>query len=40
MMKYLEKVNIYSEMATNGQEGVDLVYKKGPGYFSLIIVSS
>lgn len=38
-MKYLEKVNIYAETATNGQECVNMVYGRGPGYYSLIIVS-
>ncbi|PGH00067.1 hypothetical protein AJ80_09228 [Polytolypa hystricis UAMH7299] len=37
MLKYLEKVRIVSETAANGQECVDMVCSKVPGYYSLII---
>lgn len=38
MLKYLEKVKLASETASNGQECVDKVFSKEPGYYSLIIV--
>ncbi|KAK2747640.1 hypothetical protein FQN55_004809 [Onygenales sp. PD_40] len=37
MLKYLEKVRLVSETAGNGQECVDMVFSKEPGYYSLII---
>lgn len=37
MLKYLEKVKLTSETASNGQECVDMVFSKEPGYYSLII---
>ncbi|OJD16732.1 hypothetical protein AJ78_03111 [Emergomyces pasteurianus Ep9510] len=37
MLKYLEKVKLASETAGNGQECVDMVFSKEPGYYSLII---
>ncbi|ODH28501.1 hypothetical protein ACO22_03930 [Paracoccidioides brasiliensis] len=37
MLKYLEKVKLVSETASNGQECVDMVFSKEPGYYSLII---
>jgi len=39
MLKYLEKVRLFSETAANGQECIDMVLSKDPGYYSLIIVS-
>lgn len=38
MLKYLDKVKLVSETAGNGQECVDMVFSKEPGYYSLIIV--
>lgn len=40
MLKYLDKVKVVSETATNGQECVDMVLSHEPGYYSLIIVGS
>lgn len=40
MLKYLDKIKLMSETASNGQECVDMVLSKEPGYYSLIIVSS
>ncbi|EEP82381.1 hypothetical protein UREG_07246 [Uncinocarpus reesii 1704] len=37
MLKYLEKVKLMSETAANGQECIDMVFSKEPGYYSLII---
>jgi CheY-like chemotaxis protein len=37
MLKYLEKVKLVSETAANGQECIDMVFSKDPGYYSLII---
>ncbi|WEW54953.1 hypothetical protein PRK78_000380 [Emydomyces testavorans] len=37
MLKYLEKVKLMSETAGNGQECIDMVFSKEPGYYSLII---
>ncbi|EEQ84259.2 sensor histidine kinase/response regulator [Blastomyces dermatitidis ER-3] len=37
MLKYLEKVKLASETAGNGQECIDMVFSKEPGYYSLII---
>ncbi|EGD84488.1 hypothetical protein H112_08191 [Trichophyton rubrum D6] len=37
MLKYLDKVKLVSETAGNGQECVDMVFSKEPGYYSLII---
>ncbi|KAM5443883.1 hypothetical protein MferCBS31731_001129 [Microsporum ferrugineum] len=37
MLKYLDKVKLVSETAGNGQECVDMVFSKDPGYYSLII---
>lgn len=39
MLKYLDKIKLLSETATNGQECLDMVFSKEPGYYSLIIVS-
>ena len=39
MLKYLDKVKLVSETASNGQECVDMVFSHEPGYYSLIIVS-
>lgn len=39
MLKYLDKIKLMSETASNGQEAIDMVFSKEPGYFSLIIVS-
>lgn len=39
MLKYLDKVKVVSETASNGQECLDMVFSHEPGYFSLIIVS-
>lgn len=38
MLKYLDKIKLMSETASNGQEAIDMVFSKEPGYFSLIIV--
>lgn len=40
MLRYLDKVKLVSETASNGQECLDMVFSKEPGYYSLIIVSS
>ncbi|EGC43684.1 histidine kinase [Histoplasma capsulatum var. duboisii H88] len=37
MLKYLDKVKLASETAGNGQECIDMVFSKEPGYYSLII---
>ncbi|KAJ5174444.1 uncharacterized protein N7482_000321 [Penicillium canariense] len=37
MLKYLAKINLMSETASNGQECTDMVLSKEPGYYSLII---
>ncbi|KAH8695519.1 putative sensor histidine kinase/response regulator [Talaromyces proteolyticus] len=37
MLKYLDKVKLVSETASNGQECVDMVFSHEPGYYSLII---
>ncbi|KAJ5760998.1 hypothetical protein N7520_008154 [Penicillium odoratum] len=37
MLKYLDKIKLMSETASNGQEAIDMVFSKEPGYFSLII---
>lgn len=39
MLKYLDKIKVLSETASNGQECLDMVFSKDPGYYSLIIVS-
>lgn len=39
MMKYLDKIKVMAETATNGQECTEMVFSKEPGYYSLIIVS-
>lgn len=39
MLKYLDKIKLMSETASNGQEALDMVLSKEPGYYSLIIVS-
>ncbi|KAJ5104133.1 hypothetical protein N7532_004662 [Penicillium argentinense] len=39
MLKYLDKIKLMSETASNGQECTDMVFSKEPGYYSLIIVS-
>lgn len=38
MLKYLDKVKVVSETASNGQECLDMVLSHEPGYYSLIIV--
>ncbi|KAH1926819.1 hypothetical protein KXW12_007781 [Aspergillus fumigatus] len=37
MLKYLDKIKVMAETATNGQECTELVFSKEPGYYSLII---
>ncbi|KAI5293178.1 hypothetical protein KEM52_005768 [Ascosphaera acerosa] len=37
MLRYLDKVRLASETASNGQECLDMVFSKEPGYYSLII---
>ncbi|KAF3387165.1 Peroxide stress-activated histidine kinase mak1 [Penicillium rolfsii] len=37
MLKYLDKLKLMSETASNGQECTDMVLSKEPGYYSLII---
>ncbi|EPS29904.1 hypothetical protein PDE_04854 [Penicillium oxalicum 114-2] len=37
MLKYLDKIKLMSETASNGQECTDMVLSKEPGYYSLII---
>ncbi|RHZ62940.1 putative sensor histidine kinase/response regulator [Aspergillus thermomutatus] len=37
MLKYLDKIKVMTETATNGQECTELVFSKEPGYYSLII---
>lgn len=37
MLKYLDKVKVVSETATNGQECLNMVFSHEPGYYSLII---
>ncbi|KAJ5674084.1 hypothetical protein N7462_009523 [Penicillium macrosclerotiorum] len=37
MLKYLDKIKLMSETASNGQECTDMVFSKEPGYYSLII---
>ena len=39
MLKYLDKIKVIAETATNGQECTNMVFAKEPGYYSLIIVS-
>ena len=39
MLKYLDKVKVIAETASNGQECTEMVCSKEPGYYSLIIVS-
>lgn len=39
MLKYLDKIKVFSETASNGQECLEMVFSKEPGYYSLIIVS-
>lgn len=38
MLKYLDKIKLMSETASNGLECTDMVLSKEPGYYSLIIV--
>ncbi|PWY90164.1 sensor histidine kinase/response regulator [Aspergillus heteromorphus CBS 117.55] len=40
MLKYLDKIKVMAETATNGQECTEMVFSKEPGYYSLIIVST
>lgn len=40
MLKYLDKVKVIAETASNGQECTEMVCSKEPGYYSLIIVSA
>ncbi|KAJ5887928.1 hypothetical protein N7495_007969, partial [Penicillium taxi] len=37
MLKYLDKIKLMSETASNGKECTDMVFSKEPGYYSLII---
>ncbi|PYI10271.1 sensor histidine kinase/response regulator [Aspergillus sclerotiicarbonarius CBS 121057] len=37
MLKYLDKIKVMAETATNGQECTEMVFSKEPGYYSLII---
>ncbi|KAE8145918.1 hypothetical protein BDV25DRAFT_59390 [Aspergillus avenaceus] len=37
MLKYLDKIKIMAETASNGQECTEMVFSKEPGYYSLII---
>ncbi|ERF71782.1 hypothetical protein EPUS_01697 [Endocarpon pusillum Z07020] len=37
ILRYLKKVEVASETATNGQECLDMVFSKQPGYYSLIL---
>ncbi|KAJ5095337.1 hypothetical protein NUU61_004693 [Penicillium alfredii] len=37
MLKYLDKIKLMSETASNGQECTNMVFSKEPGYYSLII---
>ncbi|KAJ5683769.1 uncharacterized protein N7477_000114 [Penicillium maclennaniae] len=37
MLKYLHKIKLSSETAADGQECIDMVFSKEPGYYSLII---
>jgi hypothetical protein len=39
MLKYLDKIKLMSETASNGEECTNMVLSKEPGYYSLIIVS-
>lgn len=39
MLKYLDKIKLMSETASNGLECTNMVLSKEPGYYSLIIVS-
>jgi hypothetical protein len=38
MLKYLQKIKLSSETASDGKECIDMVFSKEPGYYSLIIV--
>ena len=38
MLKYLHKIKLSSETASDGKECIDMVFSKEPGYYSLIIV--
>jgi CheY-like chemotaxis protein len=40
MLKYLDKIKLMAETASNGLECTNMVLSKEPGYYSLIIVSS
>ncbi|KAE8141056.1 hypothetical protein BDV38DRAFT_279505 [Aspergillus pseudotamarii] len=37
MLKYLDKIKVMAETASNGQECTEMVFSKEPGYYSLII---
>ncbi|KAL4810040.1 hypothetical protein BDV18DRAFT_150434 [Aspergillus unguis] len=37
MMKYLDKIKVMAETAGDGQQCMDMVFSKEPGYYSLII---
>lgn len=39
MLKYLDKIKVMAETASNGLECTGMVCSKEPGYYSLIIVS-
>lgn len=39
MLKYLDKIKVMAETASNGLECTEMVCSKEPGYYSLIIVS-
>lgn len=40
MLKYLDKIKLMAETASNGLECTNMVLSKEPGYYSLIIVSN
>lgn len=40
MLKYLDKIKVMAETASNGLECTEMVFSKEPGYYSLIIVSA
>lgn len=40
MLKYLDKIKVMAETASNGLECTEMVFSKEPGYYSLIIVST
>lgn len=40
ILRYLKKVEVVSDFATNGLEGSEMVLSKPQGFYSLIIVSA